>query len=167
MEEKIYITDYGKYSGLKVPIVIAWFLCSVFLILSICFYTISIYKRFATAAAVAGSTDISAYYIAQNREATWKVLLIVSAVLVAITIALLIWHKYISSMSITVTEKEIFGEKGFQKHYRVPLAEIRSVSLASRKVTIEKTSYETIKLSGLENPFKVHQVLSGLLKNRT
>ena len=121
--------------------------------------------RLAASLAVIGSTSLDAFYLAQKSETTWKVLLIVSAVLVVITIALLIWHSYISSMSITVTEKEIFGEQGFRKKYSVPLDKVRSVSLASRKVTIE-TSYGTIKLSGLNNPAKVHQVLSGLLKNR-
>lgn len=83
-----------------------------------------------------------------------------------ISVILLVFFLYFSKMSLTVTNKRIYGQTAFGKRVDLPLDMISAVGTSAFKGIAVATSSGKIKFLGISNQEEVHKAITDLLLER-
>lgn len=86
--------------------------------------------------------------------------------LLAISVVLLVFYLYCSKMSLTITDKRIYGMTAFGRRVDLPLDMVSAVGTSAFKGIAVATSSGKIKFLGISNQEEVHKAITDLLMDR-
>ncbi len=117
-----------------------------------------------------GDLDFSNYAKYSKIGNTWGTVtdafIWITLCLLALAIVFLVLLFYCSKMSLTITDKRIYGKAAFGRRVDLPLDMVSAVGTSAFKGIAVATSSGKIKFLGISNQEEVHKAITDLLMER-